>query len=149
MLDSMRSARSAMSALVNQYWIETSTAQYGTPQLILWDSTPFQDTDVPENDIPWAKCTIKHRRQNATSLADETGLIKWGRSGIITVQCFAPLTAGQAYIKAEAMATYLRDKFQRVQSPVWYRNCEATEAGRDRGWYIFNFAADFTYDEYQ
>lgn len=151
MPNSMKDARDIMSKLVLDAWNTKTTELYGTPAKLLWSTVVNANEQIPLNSFAWGRVTIKHPSglQTQSSLADTSGLIKWNRQGILTVQCFAPISLGNSYTNAESMATYLRDVLQRVQACVWFRKCEAVEVGVDNGWYNFNFSANFTYDEFK
>lgn len=149
---SMREARDIMSEIVLEAWNTVTTDIYGSPAELRW-STVVRNADesLPNDSVPWGRVTFKHPTglQGQSSLADASGLIKWNRTGILTLQCFAPISLGNAYVNAESMATHIRDVLQRVQACVWFRKCEAVEVGVDKGWFVFNASANFTYDEIQ
>lgn len=145
----MREARDIMSEIVVGAWNDITTQLYSTPSQLLWSTVVNANEKIPLNTVPWGRVTIKHPSglQQQSSLGDTSGLIKWNRQGILTVQCFAPISLGNSYTNAESMATHIRDVLQRVQACVWFRKCEAVEVGIDNGWFVFNASANFTYDE--
>lgn len=145
----MKHARDIMSETVNEAWIAVCGDIYGAARPIRWSSIPNSYDTLPEPNTAWARVTIKHihNAQTQSSLSAANSLIKWQRSGTLTVQCFAPLNEPKAYERAEQMACYIRDVLQRIQTCIRFRRCEAIEVGIDDGWFVFNVNTTFQYDE--
>lgn len=138
-----------MSETVNEAWLAICQTIYGGTRPIRWSSVPNSYDQLPASNTAWARVTVKHihNAQTQSSLSAANSLIKWQRSGTLTVQCFAPLTEPDAYGRAEQMACYIRDVLQRIQTCIRFRRCEAIEVGIDDGWFVFNVNATFQYDE--
>lgn len=149
MPESMSEARGVMSEAVLEAWNTICNTIYGATRPVRWSSLPNSYDDLPARTTAWARVTIKHihNAQTQSSLSAANSLIKWQRSGTLTVQCFAPLSEANAYGRAEQMACYIRDVLQRYQSCIRFRRCEAIEIGIDDGWFVFNVNVTFQYDE--
>ena len=110
--------------------------------------TGKEDNNPPEARVPWFRYTMTHTDGGQASLAGDQGARRWGRVGLIIVQCFAPMDQGGMTL-AQRMAESVRDAYQGQATPsgVWFRNVTTNEIGRDGPWYQVNAVIHFTYDE--
>ncbi len=110
---------------------------------VVWPDKPG---NIPPNSN-WIRPTIRHADGRQGSLAGEDGQRRWSRKGVLIVQCFAPVGDGE--YGAEVLAQTFVDGFERIRnSPIWYRNIRAIEAGKDGASVQVNVMADFEYDDF-
>lgn len=110
---------------------------------------PGQESlDPPAATATWAKIFMTHNIGQQGSLAGDTGMRRWNRQGIITIQCFVPTTKAGATVSF-GLACDLRDAFQSYSAAtsLWFRNANAKEVGPDASWYQANMTVNFEYDE--
>lgn len=105
-------------------------------------------TDAPDGGKRWMRITMNHTDGRQASLAGDTGARRWNRTGLVMVQCFAPLAKGSIK-EAIRMAAAVQNALQGKASPncVWFRNAQINEVGPDKFWYQVNMTAIFDYDE--
>jgi hypothetical protein len=98
-------------------------------------------------EAPWVRVEVLHRAGFQRALGG-SGRRRWGRTGELWVQCFAPLKSG-GLNDAQDMACAVRDAMQGSSTPggVWLRNATTNEVGPDASWYHVNAMAEFHYDE--
>jgi hypothetical protein len=116
-----------------------------------WDPTGYAAVwtdvaeDVPANDAPWARPSVRHFDGRHSSLANHAGVTKHTAAGILTVQVFAP--KGDGGTKAYELAHLLRRAYSTARGSVWYRNPRIREAGDSGAYTQINVLIDFTYDD--
>ena len=113
---------------------------------LYWEGVPGNDS--PASSDTWARFSLLHVVGEQATLAGEFGARRWRRTGLVTAQCFAPLSSGSVR-RALELAVVVRDALQGRQSPssVWYRSPKIMEIGEDRSWFQVNAVIEFTYDE--
>ena len=101
----------------------------------------------PTAQAAWARLTVRHGPSAQASLSGGTGVKRWERQGIITVQIFIPNGQGlsQGYSLGKIVADAFEGKATSLQ--VWFRNVRLNEIGPSGEWYQFNAIIEFTYDE--
>lgn len=106
---------------------------------------PDVASEVPASKVVWWRATLHHNIGGQGSLAGDTGVKRWRRSGVMVVQVFAPIGGGmvQAYESAESLVREL----QASSGCVWLRNVRLNEIGADGAFEQINVLADFTYDD--
>lgn len=108
-----------------------------------------ENNTPPPLDAEWLAVSLRHSEGGQASLSCEHGKRRWRRNGMLSVQCFAPLSAG-GLKRAMELACAFRDAIQDSKgtaSGVWFREPVAKEIGPDRNWFNANTSARFTYDE--
>jgi len=118
-----------------------------------WDTTgglPAAYDDLPaskpDGQSPWARVSIVHATGGQASLSNEFGVRRWDRTGVLSVQVFAP--TGDGIKTCYTLATLVANAFESSQgSDVWFRNVRLNEAGVDGAFYQINMLADFSYDD--
>lgn len=119
----------------------------GDPPPIIWQG---QEQLAPQIvNGAYARAVVLHQSGMQASLAGDTGIKMWRRSGVVIVQCFGPLSSGKGLTIAEGLATIVKNSFEGLASPggIWFRNVRINEVGPNDAWYQVNTIADFTYDE--
>lgn len=108
---------------------------------------PFDDAALDAKSASWARLTILHSSGEQTTLAGNVGNARFGRTGVIIVQCFSPLGIGlkRAYNEAETVLAAFEGK--RTADDVWFRNCRIEEVGESGAWYQINVVVEFTYEQ--
>lgn len=134
-------------AVDSMFGLVRDTAAVIAPSIDIWWQGVARD-GVPVADEEWLRVHMRHAAGSQGSLSCEHGQRRWRRSGLLFVQCFAPLEAG-GLTRAMALAGAFRDAIQSAQltSGVWFRDATATEIGPDKSWFNANTSARFTYDE--
>lgn len=100
---------------------------------------------IPETEKVWARVVIRHANGGQGSLAGDTGVKRWERTGTLFVQVFAPVGDGTlaGYDAAQAVV----NAFQSARDCVWYRNIRINEVGADGAFEQINVLVDFSYDD--
>lgn len=108
----------------------------------------MEKDDPPARDAKWIRLSFRHIDGHQASLAGATGARRWSRQGLVTAQCFAPLSDG-GLEEAMRMASVVRDALQgaATEDGVWFRDPSIQEIGKDAGWYNVNATIQFNYDE--
>lgn len=142
-------ARDEMFALLRTKWVAEAPAVVGggyTPDL-QWPGVAYSP---PPNNRAFGRVSLLTTTGRQSSLASAGGVRRWERRGVLIVQCFGPLSVGNAYDIAERLATIARNAFEGQTTPggVWFRDCRTTDVGPDKdGWFGVNAVAEFIYDE--
>jgi hypothetical protein len=117
-----------------------------------WDTTglfaAYDDLPAskPSGQSAWARASITHATGGQGSLSNESGVRRWDRTGVLSVQVFAPV--GDGIKTCYALATLVSSAFESSQgSDVWFRNVRLNEAGVDGAFYQINVLADFSYED--
>lgn len=119
-----------------------------------WDglSLPSTYTDVPaakpEDEIVWARVTVRHGQGRQRSLAGENGSRRWENQGTLFVSVFAPIGDGSTagYNAAQVVA----DAYRSTRGLcVWFRNQRIRELGNDGAFEHIQFATEFEYDHFK
>lgn len=123
--------------------IDTST---GKSLQILFADLP---AEIPRENppTPWARAILTHQASNQATLAGDTGLRRYTRTGLITIQLFTP--SGLGSLPTDRYAEAFVAKFQGRSTPegVWFRAVNAQEVGTDGPWQQTNITGTFEYDE--
>lgn len=121
-------------------------AALGGDVVVRWQGVG--SNEPPEGDKRWLRVTMNHTDGRQASLAGATPVKRWNRTGLVMVQCFAPLAKGSIK-EAIKMATAVQNALQGKATPncVWFRNAQINEVGPDKFWYQVNMTAIFDYDE--
>lgn len=121
-------------------------AALGADVVVRWQGVG--SNEPPDGGLRWLRVTMNHTDGRQATLAGATGKRRWGRNGLIMVQCFAPLAKGSIK-EAIKMATAVQNALQGKATPncVWFRNCTINEVGPDKFWFNVNMTATFDYDE--
>ena len=103
--------------------------------------------DANNNPNTWARITVQHVLGYQASLSNRSGVKKFRREGIVTVQVFTPLGTGLSI--ADKVYTIVKNAFEGKHSPgnVWFRDVRVNEVGSSGNWFQGNVLADFEYDE--
>lgn len=121
-------------------------AALGGDVVVRWQGVG--SNEPPEGGKRWLRVTMNHADGRQASLAGATPVKRWNRTGLVMVQCFAPLAKGSIK-EAIKMATAVQNALQGKATPncVWFRNAQINEVGPDKFWYQVNMTAIFDYDE--
>lgn len=109
---------------------------------VAWPDIP---ANIPAEPVIWARPSILHSTCGQVSLSGATGSIRWGRSGSLIIQIFAPV--GEGLTRLYELAQLVMNAYQRARGSVWFRNIRIKEAGPDGGFNQFNVIVDFDYDD--
>ena len=141
------SAKDEIFALFRTKWNADTPALTGAGAIpVEW---PGVDSGAPSSpDQPYAAIFMRIINSRQSTFG-ETGQRRFTRFGLITVQCFAPLSAGNGSTFAENEAIIARDAFEGIgsDSGIWFRNVRTIEIGATKEYYQFNVVAEFQFDE--
>lgn len=118
--------------------------------VFFWDiPNPAPSGEEPnDNPIPWARITVQHLPgQHQATLSGDTGKRRWRRTGIVTVQVFAPYGTGLSIGDKLGMVALRAFEGQSTSSGIWFRDVSFQEVGQDSMWFQSNVSATFEYDE--
>lgn len=147
MANNMKAAREEMSKVVYAVWKRETALLFGQHKPMYFNSNPGAESEIDTMGV-WAKVTIEHRQQYQSSLGDKTCSILFDRKGIISVQCFIPLSVANCFDVAEQLAVSIRDAMQNHRNGcVIFRKCAAEEGTREKACQGFNATANFEYSE--
>lgn len=143
-------ARDSIQTLFFTAWAALTPAVVGgsTPVRIVWDGV--DDGTLVDAQRPYANVLIRHFDGRQATFSNPSGLRRFARTGLVTVQIYTPLLSSVGLSVAENLATIARDAFEGVSSPegIWFTLVATKEVGPDgRGFYQFNVTAQFRYDE--
>lgn len=146
-LPTFGSARDEILGLFHTYWTaQTPAINDGKPVHVEW---PGVDSgSPPPASEAWARIVLRHAASRQLTLAP-AGQRRFLRPGLITVQVFTPLSAGNGLSFAEKLGIIARDAFEgrSTDSGIWFRNARLQEVGPDGEWYQMNLTVEFQYDE--
>lgn len=117
---------------------------------MLWEGVGAK---LPGASETWCRASLAHATGRQASLAGVDGVRRWNRTGLITVQCFAPIMPVGGGLdgvqRATQLACVVRDALQGKSTPscVWFRRPRIAEIGEDQSWFNVNAYIDFDYDE--
>lgn len=122
-----------------------STAWQTTGHPVLFEDAPTDQR--PADGSPWARVSIRHAGGEQATLAGETGMRRWRRTGTLFVQVFTP--RGNGFALADSLGKVAAHAFQGKRTPggVWFRDVSMREIGPDGPWMQVNVTAAFEYDE--
>lgn len=141
------SARDEIFGLFNTKWVaDTPAINGGTPILVEWQGV--DSGSPPPSDEAYARITLRYATSNQSTFG-KTGQRRFVRPGVVTVQVFAPVSAGGGLSFAEQAAIIARDAFEGIgtASGIWFRNSRILDVGPDKSWYQMNVVNEFQYDE--
>jgi hypothetical protein len=117
--------------------------------LVEWQNSKF---DKPLQSETWLRWLIIHADGRQETLAGNTGLSRFSKSGFVSVDCFTPLNTGMKQSLDAAQKIIDAHEGKRTASGVWFRNVRITDQGQGRGgdsaWWQTVIVADFTYDNF-
>lgn len=139
-------ARDEMFAMLLSAWENGAGDVLGYLPDILWQG---QEKGPPSLEFAYARASVVHNTGRQASLAGEAGAKRFRRTGILFVQCFAPLGIENPLTIADNLGRIVLDAFEGRSSPggIWFRSCRLNEIGPTDGWYQVNVIAEFSYDE--
>lgn len=146
-LPTFDSARDEMSGLFQTDWSAKTPALNGGKAIrVEWQGVDKKTP--PPGDQPYARFFIKHSPSTQATFG-KVGERRYTRTGLITVQVFAPLSKGGGLSLAEKLGIIARDAFEGrgTDSGIWFRNARIQEIGPSESWYQFNVVVEFQYDE--
>jgi len=135
-------ARDEMFAVFRTAWLG-DPASASVP--VMWPDVAAQK---PPTSGAWARVTVQHNTGRQATLSNGVGQRRFRRTGVVTVQVFAPTGDGQEF--SDQLATIAKNAFEGVTtSPgrVMFRDVRLREVGQDGNFYQVNVLADFEYDE--
>lgn len=141
-----KEARDFMSGLFYEAWKETETL-LGYLPVVHWQGVAEDKT--PNVTEAWARYLIRHTGSRQATFGEKSNR-RFTRSGIITIQVFAPIgVRGGGLTTAEQLSQIARDCYEGVQTgnDLMFRNAKIVEVGPTNGWYQYNVTIDFQYDE--
>lgn len=118
--------------------------------LVLYDNDSRDPPAAQATDLaatPFARVSVRHSDGGQSSLADESGIRRFARSGTIFVQVFTGRGIGLALSDALVATAIGAFEGERTAGGVWFRNVRAQEIGPDGAWHQVNVLAEFEYDE--
>ena len=145
-LPTFTSARDEIAGLFLAHWRAHAPAvNRGRDVQVFWHGVDAGH--APPAGLPWARFVLRHREGTQATFG-ASGQRRFARDGLVSVQVFAPLSAGGVAL-AELLAVVARGAFEGVgtASGIWFRNARIHEAGVDGAWVQMNVLADFVYDE--
>ena len=146
-LPSISSAKDEIFALFKTKWEADTPTLTGSGAIrVEWPGV--DNGSPPPPDEPYAAIFMRISNSLQTTFG-ETGQRRFTRFGLITVQCFAPLSAGNGSTFAENAAIIAQDAFEGVgtNTGIWFRKVRTQEIGASKTWYQFNMVAEFLFDE--
>ncbi|WLY87197.1 hypothetical protein [Vibrio phage vB_VibM_83AMN] len=146
MANVMADARNEMSAVIYKAWDDNCLSFFGSSKEMLSNSSTKSAMDILASDV-WARLDIRHTTQKPISLADDTGRILYIRKGILSFQCFIPISEKSPFDIAESICVNIRNVLQKHRGCVIFRNCSAEEGILEKSLLGFNVIADFEYSE--
>jgi hypothetical protein len=130
-------ARDEIFALIKTAWETTGFN-------MVWPDKP---NTKPSGRTPWARTTLRHSTGQQATIASFSGVSRWFREGVLTIQIFTP--SGEGLSRAYDLAKVISDALEGVSTScgVWFRNTRLNEVGPDGDWFQINVMTDFNYDE--
>lgn len=146
-LPNFSSARDEVLEMFRAAWEQqTPVVNKGVAVRVEWNGVDAQNP--PPGDKPYATIVVRHTDGDQRSLGT-VGNRRFGNLGLITVQCFAPLSEGGGLLLAENLSMIARDVYRgrSTETGIWFRRVTIREIGPSDSWYQFNMVAEFQYDE--
>lgn len=149
----IKDAAQARDMMVQQLLLAWNAARWGELGLsirnapgIAWQG---RSDDLEQSaGLSYARWQAKQAEAPQAGIGDSGRQRRFEVSGLITLQCLGALAPGDGFEVAERMAIIARDAYRDIHSDcISFRNCRIQEVGKDRGWYLVNMYADYTYDE--
>lgn len=139
-------ARDEMLAAVKAVADDLIDTVTGDPVPVIYDDVP-DEIEKADPPIAWVRATVAHQTGNQATLAGSSGVRRYTRTGLLTVQIFTP--TGDGLSVADEYATAFQSALQGKSTPngVWFRDVTAQEAGIDGPWFQTNVVGTFEYDE--
>lgn len=145
-LPTFDSARDEIQGLFWDYWKAQTPAVAGEVPTVEW---PGVDSGTPPGaDKAWARFDIRHAPSRQSTFGHMGGR-RFTRTGLVSVEVFAPTAGGVGLSLAEKLGIIARDAFEGrgTASGIWFRNARIQEIGPDKAWCQMNVLAEFVYDE--
>lgn len=146
-LPTLDSARDEILGLFRTKWeADTPALNGGSAVLVEWQGVDSKSP--PKADEPYARIAVRHTSAGQSTLGPAGGR-RFTHSGLVTVQVFAPFSAGGGLSLAEQLAMVARDAFRGVgtDSGIWFRNTRISEVGPSGAWFQLNVVSEFQYDD--
>ena len=147
MLPTLDSARDEILGLFNVKWAaDTPAINEGVAIPIEWQGV--DSGSPPDPNAPFCRVTVNHATGQQSTFG-AVGERRFTRSGVVTVQIFAPLSAGGGLSFAVKAAIIARNAYEGIgtDSGIWFRNARIQEIGPSETWHQINVVTDFFYDE--
>lgn len=147
-MPTLTEARDAILELFETRWLADSPAVAGgAAPKIFFEAVP--DPGQQPQTASWCRIQIRHTTAEQASFGQVLGERRFRKLGIVTVQIFALMPAGNL-TEAEGLAAVARSAFERRETPnhVWFRNVRINEVGVEGTHFQMNVLADFEYDEF-
>ena len=143
-------AHDAFFGIIRTAWTGKAATVTGssTDPVIYWQGA--ENDGPPSIALAWARALVLHQAGGQSSLAGSAGTIRWSRSGLVIVQCFAPLSSGRALAISTGLARLITTAFQAASSDsgAQFTQICLLPVGRDNAWYQVNAKASFEYGEW-
>lgn len=114
-----------------------------TPEalIVVWPDKP--DT-IPVGE-KWIRPIVRTAYSRQTSLSNSNGIRKFTRTGVLSIDCYAPV--GDGNVEVNNLANIYQVGLEKLQSsPIWYRNIRSIENGKEGSSSRVSVMADFEYD---
>ena len=144
----IETARDDIIGLFRTAWLADVESQ--NVPLFYWDipNPAPSGEDGDGNPVSWARVSVQHLPgQHQATLSGDTGQRRWRRTGIVTVQIFAPYGTGLSIGDKLGMVALRAFEGQSTPSGIWFRDVSFQEVGQDSIWFNSNVSATFEYDE--
>lgn len=138
---SHQAATDEMLTLIKDAW-ESQGAGYP----IHWEDVAAAIPDIEETKA-WCKVFVRHVSSSQATLANHSGVRRWGQLGTIVCEVRAP--SGRGLATSRTSATLLQSALRgaKTESGVWFRDVRQQERTVDDGWARIDVLATFEYDE--
>lgn len=110
--------------------------------VILWPDKPGE---LP--DEKYVRPVIRHGGGGQTSLAGADATRKFTKTGVLSIDCYAPVGDGNVEI-VELYHAFTKGFESLRSSPVWYRNIRAIDRDKEGSSSRVSVLIDFQYDEH-
>ena len=113
----------------------------------------YDDTrqDVPKAEssplLSWARVLVRHVTGTQAALADFSGVRRFTKTGLVTIQLFTPTGDGLTLSDTLTEAFEAAVRTKSTPNGVWFRNVRSIEIGNDGPWFQTNILAEFEYDQ--
>lgn len=143
------SATTARDEIQAMFWAAWNTVAVSTIVGYVPSVTfPNVPADEPDPEKYWVRYNLAHDSGKQATLG-APGNRRFSKSGLVTVQLFAPLTLGDGLGKSLALAQIVQGAYegQHSDSGVWFQDAVIKEIGTSDSWYQTNVQARFRYEE--
>lgn len=129
-----------------QWEADTPALNGGTSVLVEWEGV--EKLNPPPTNAPWARATVVHSEGNQRTLGGIGGR-RFGRSGNVFIQVFAPRGQGQGLLDRLCAVAVSAFEGKKTPSGVWFRAVSVNEIPQsgNNPWVSANVVAEFNYDK--